>query len=51
MLYLSGLAKDDDQLPDNVFKIGNVPHDWLFQHGKYNYMIIEYMYYNIIIFF
>jgi UDP:flavonoid glycosyltransferase YjiC (YdhE family) len=32
---LSGLAQDDDQLPDTVFKIGSVPHDWLFQHGKY----------------
>jgi UDP:flavonoid glycosyltransferase YjiC (YdhE family) len=31
---LSGLATDDDTLPDNVFKIGNCPHDWLFQHGK-----------------
>jgi UDP:flavonoid glycosyltransferase YjiC (YdhE family) len=36
---LSGLAKDDDELPDTVFKIGSVPHDWLFQHGKYNMMI------------
>ena len=31
---LSGLATDEDQLPETVFKIGNVPHDWLFQHGK-----------------
>ena len=31
---LSGLATDDDKLPENVFKIGNCPHDWLFQHGK-----------------
>ena len=30
---LSGLATDTDQLPSNIFKIGNVPHDWLFQHG------------------
>lgn len=30
---LSGLATDDDQLPSNIFKIGNVPHDWLFQYG------------------
>ncbi|CAF1156435.1 unnamed protein product [Didymodactylos carnosus] len=29
---LSGLAKDSDELPDTVFKIGNVPHEWLFQH-------------------
>ncbi|CAF2686388.1 unnamed protein product [Rotaria sp. Silwood2] len=29
---LSGLAKDDDQLPDNVLKIDNCPHDWLFQY-------------------
>lgn len=29
---LSGLAKDEDQVPENVFKIGSVPHDWLFQH-------------------
>ncbi|CAF0991068.1 unnamed protein product [Rotaria sordida] len=29
---LSGLAKDDDKLPDNVLKIDNCPHDWLFQY-------------------
>ncbi|CAF0916207.1 unnamed protein product [Adineta ricciae] len=29
---LSGLATETDQLPPNIFKIGNVPHDWLFQH-------------------
>ena len=33
---LSGLASDTDQLPPNIFRIGNVPHDWLFQYGKYN---------------
>jgi len=31
---LSGLASDTDHLPANIFKIGNVPHDWLFQYGK-----------------
>ncbi|CAF3176105.1 unnamed protein product [Rotaria sp. Silwood2] len=31
---LSGLAKDDDKLPKNVLKIGNVSHDWLFPHGS-----------------
>jgi UDP:flavonoid glycosyltransferase YjiC (YdhE family) len=31
---ISGLAKDDDILPHNAFKIGNCPHDWLFQYGK-----------------
>jgi sterol 3beta-glucosyltransferase len=25
---------DNDKLPDNVFNIGDVPHDWLFQHGE-----------------
>ncbi|CAF1213213.1 unnamed protein product [Rotaria sordida] len=29
---LSGLATDTDHLPSNIFKIGNVPHDWLFQY-------------------
>ncbi|CAF1105142.1 unnamed protein product [Rotaria sordida] len=29
---LSGLATDTDQLSSNIFKIGNVPHDWLFQY-------------------
>ncbi|CAF1358750.1 unnamed protein product [Rotaria sp. Silwood1] len=29
---LCGLAKDDDKLPKNVLKIGNVSHDWLFSH-------------------
>jgi len=33
---LSGLASDTDHLPSNIFKIGNVPHDWLFQHGEYD---------------
>jgi UDP:flavonoid glycosyltransferase YjiC (YdhE family) len=31
---LSGLAKETDQLPSNVLRIDNCPHDWLFQHGK-----------------
>ena len=31
---LSGLATDEDRLPETIFKIGSVPHDWLFQHGK-----------------
>jgi UDP:flavonoid glycosyltransferase YjiC (YdhE family) len=31
---LSGLAQEGDHLPENVFKVGNCPHDWLFQHGK-----------------
>jgi UDP:flavonoid glycosyltransferase YjiC (YdhE family) len=30
---LSGFDIADDQLPDNVLKVGNCPHDWLFQHG------------------
>ena len=30
---LSGLAKETDKLPKNVFQIENCPHDWLFQHG------------------
>ncbi|CAF4147141.1 unnamed protein product, partial [Rotaria sordida] len=29
---LSGLAKDNDKLLKNVFKIDNISHDWLFQH-------------------
>ena len=32
---LAGLATETDQLPENIFKIGNIPHDWLFQHGEY----------------
>lgn len=31
---LSGFATDSDSLPENIFRIGNVPHDWLFQHGN-----------------
>lgn len=27
-----GLGSNDLQVPDNVFLLGNVPHDWLFQH-------------------
>ncbi|CAF3924063.1 unnamed protein product, partial [Rotaria sordida] len=29
---LSCLAKDNDKLLKNVFKIDNISHDWLFQH-------------------
>ncbi|CAF3539582.1 unnamed protein product [Rotaria sordida] len=28
----SGFDVDVDSLPDSVFRIGNCPHDWLFQH-------------------
>jgi UDP:flavonoid glycosyltransferase YjiC (YdhE family) len=31
---LSGFDKDNDELPDNILKIDDVPHDWLFQHGE-----------------
>jgi UDP:flavonoid glycosyltransferase YjiC (YdhE family) len=31
---LSGLATDTDHLSPNIFRIGNVPHDWLFQYGR-----------------
>jgi UDP:flavonoid glycosyltransferase YjiC (YdhE family) len=34
---LSGLATDTDNLPPSIFKVGNVPHDWLFQYGMYNF--------------
>lgn len=27
-----GLGKDSLWIPDNVYMLGNVPHDWLFQH-------------------
>ena len=27
-----GLGADEIEKPDNVFMLGNVPHDWLFQH-------------------
>ncbi|CAF0767262.1 unnamed protein product [Rotaria sp. Silwood1] len=29
---LSGFDKHDDKLPDNIFKIDDIPHDWLFEH-------------------
>ena len=29
-----GFDVDNDKLPDNVLKIENCPHDWLFQHGE-----------------
>ena len=32
---LTGFDVEEDQLPSNVLKIGNCPHDWLFQYGKY----------------
>lgn len=36
---LSGLAKEDDQLPANVLRIDNCPHDWLFEHGEISFTI------------
>jgi UDP:flavonoid glycosyltransferase YjiC (YdhE family) len=36
---LSNLANDSDQLPSNIFKIGNVPHDWIFQYGLFIYFL------------
>ncbi|KAF7550013.1 hypothetical protein G7Z17_g6002 [Cylindrodendrum hubeiense] len=27
-----GLGADEIGLPDNIFMLGNVPHDWLFEH-------------------
>jgi len=38
-VLLSGLATDTDQLPSNIFKIGNVPHDWLFQYGRLSFFL------------
>jgi hypothetical protein len=40
---LSGLAADTDHLPSNIFKIGNVPHDWLFQYGKFRFLYRSFM--------
>jgi UDP:flavonoid glycosyltransferase YjiC (YdhE family) len=37
---LSGLAKETDKLPDNVLRIDNCPHDWLFQHGKLTFFFV-----------
>jgi UDP:flavonoid glycosyltransferase YjiC (YdhE family) len=31
---LSGFDIDTDHLPKTIFKIDDVPYDWLFQHGK-----------------
>ena len=35
---LSGLANENDVLPENIFRIGNCPHDWLFEHGNRCFM-------------
>ena len=32
---LSGFDDCDNDLPSNVLKISDVPHGWLFQHGKF----------------
>ncbi|CAF0872638.1 unnamed protein product [Adineta steineri] len=29
---LSGFEDNDEELPENILKISDVPHDWLFQH-------------------
>jgi UDP:flavonoid glycosyltransferase YjiC (YdhE family) len=31
---LSDFDEANDELPDNILKISDVPHDWLFQHGE-----------------
>ena len=31
---LAGLENEKDDLPSTIFRIGNVPHDWLFQYGE-----------------
>ena len=33
---LSGFDEENEELPDNILKIGDTPHDWLFQHGEYS---------------
>ncbi len=30
------LATADDDLPDNMFRLGECPHEWLFQQGMYD---------------
>jgi UDP:flavonoid glycosyltransferase YjiC (YdhE family) len=37
---LLGFDVDHVKLPNNVLKIDNCPHDWLFQHGKSQFVII-----------
>ena len=31
---LSGFDNEAKELPENIFKIGDTPHDWLFKHGR-----------------
>lgn len=33
---LSNLVDPSDDLPSTVFRIGNVPHDWIFQYGLFS---------------
>ena len=33
---LCGFDVEPNELPSNVMKIDNCPHDWLFQHGKFS---------------
>lgn len=40
---LSGLATENDLLPENIFRIGNCPHDWLFQRGKCTFLSIDFI--------
>jgi UDP:flavonoid glycosyltransferase YjiC (YdhE family) len=30
---LSGLTNDEDKLPEKIFKLDKISHDWLFPHG------------------
>lgn len=41
---LSGFDIDTNRLPKTILKIDDVPHDWLFQHGKryYSYFFVSY---------
>lgn len=38
---LLGFDVDNVKLPNNVLKIDNCPHDWLFQHGKSLFVIVK----------
>lgn len=41
---LTGFDTDDERLPKTIFKVGNISHDWLFQHGECNVKILfEYL--------
>jgi UDP:flavonoid glycosyltransferase YjiC (YdhE family) len=36
-VLLAGFETETEPMSDRIFRVGNIPHDWLFQHGNIQY--------------